>query len=241
MRVSPLNRLTEVLCAFRIDARIREAFWPFGGGHIHATSSITTTDGRGYIAQELNSVVFADLDANAENLRRIDDHFTSGDLGVFVPTHLRTDTGSVHATLADGSKWRLTRRIDDVEAPQHIDTDDEAFDAAAAFGTYVAALATLPGPPLRPTIGRFHDFAWRVEQLSAAVRSDSAGRASSVGSDLNDAEELAARIGPAAELVAADNSQGVHNDAKVTNLLCSTTTGDRWPSSTLTPPCLDRH
>lgn len=198
---------------------------PLGGGHIHLTWSITTAELQSYVAQELNSSVFRNLDACADNVRRIDDHFASSDLGVVVPAHLRTETGSVHATLDDGSTWRLTKRIDNVVAPQQMESPDDAFAAAAAFGSYVTALATLPGPPLRATIPRFHDFAWRVEQLRQALRADVSGRASSVRLELAEAEDLAATIGPVATLVAADNNCAVHNDAKVTNLLCSTQTG----------------
>ena len=196
-----------------------------GGGHIHVTWSITTVDGRGYVAQELNASVFRDLEACAENLRRIDLHFSSRERGPVVPTHLRTSTGTVHAELDDGSTWRVTKRIDDVSAPHQITSADEAFHAAAAFGSYVAILATLPGPPLNATIPRFHDFAWRVEQLRMAVRTNERGRASSIRRELAEAEDLATVIGPAAVVVAADNSQAVHNDAKVTNLLCSIHSG----------------
>ena len=222
--MSPLVRLGAVLRAFCIDHTV-EGVMILGGGHIHATWSFTIDDGRSYVAQELNASVFPDLGACAENLRRIDEHFASRDLGVVIPVHLRTVTGSVHATLDDGSTWRLTKRIDNVVAPQQIESADEAFAAGAAFGSYVAALASLPGPPLRATIPRFHDFAFRVEQLRDAVRADTSGRASSVGRELTDADELAAIISPAASAVGADNTHAVHNDAKVTNLLCSMQTG----------------
>lgn len=221
---NPFLRLRTVLHAFGIEGRVREA-WTLGGGHIHTTWSFDTDDGRGYVAHELNASVFADLDACAANIRRIDDHFAARDFGIFIPAHLRTAEGSVHATIDDGSTWRVTKRIVDVDPPRQINSADEAFGAAAAFGSYVAALATIPGPALRATIPRFHDFGWRVMQLRDAVRADVTGRASSVGRELGDADGLASTIGSAAAAVAADNRCAVHNDAKVTNLLCSLQTG----------------
>ena len=223
-RANPLLRLRKVLRAFGVQDDFHEVS-TLGGGHIHTTWSFTTDNGLGYVAQELNASVFSNLDVCADNLRRIDDHFASRDHGVFIPVHLRTAVGSVHATLDDGSTWRVTRRIDHVVAPQQINSTDEAFAAAAAFGSYVAALASLPGPSLHATIPQFHDFAWRVQQLRGAVRADVAERASSVRDELSDADDLAATIGPAAAAVAADTHHAVHNDAKVTNLLCSTSTG----------------
>ncbi len=221
---NPLLRLRKVAEAFGIEGDFHE-IRTLSGGHIHTTWSFTTDDGRSYVAQELNGSIFRNLDACANNLRRIDDHFASRDLGVFVPAHVRTMTGSVHATLNDGSTWRVTNRIEDVVAPQQIHFVDDAFAAAAAFGSYIAALASLPGPPLHATIPRFHDFAWRVEQLRDAVRADASGRSSSVRRDLANAEDLATIIGCAAAAVATDTSHAVHNDAKVANLLCSTLTG----------------
>ncbi len=223
-KANPMVRLQTLLRAFGVEGVVRE-MWTLSGGHIHTTWSFATDDGRTYVAQELNASVFPDLDACEHNIRRIDDHFAGRDLGIFVPSHLRTPAGSVHATLDDGSTWRVTKRIVDVDPPQQINSVNEAFAAAAAFGSYVNALATLSGPPLRATIPRFHDFAWRVEQLREAVRADVAGRESSVGAELGEADLLAAVIGPAAAAVAADNRHTVHNDAKVTNLLCSTSTG----------------
>jgi hypothetical protein len=223
-KANPLLQLRKVAGAFAIEGDFHE-IWTLSGGHIHTTWSFTTDHGCSFVAQEINTSVFPDLGACADNLSRIDDHFASRDLGIFIPAHVRTETGSVHATLDDGSTWRVTRRVDDVVAPQQINSADEAFAAAAAFGSYVGALRSLPGPPLRATIARFHDFAWRVEQLREAVRTDRAGRASSVGPELDEAEALATTIAAAAAAVAADNRHAVHNDAKVTNLLCSVQTG----------------
>lgn len=222
-----LALLSEALTAFGVRAPIAEVE-RLGGGHIHRTDAVTLSDGAPpVVLQQLNGTVFRDLPACEENLRRIDEHLRRNERSsaIAVPHHLRTEAGLIHATLADGSTWRATERIVDVIAPESIENADQAATVAGAFGAYVAALSTLRGAPLRDTIPRFHDFAWRVEHLALAVRSDPIGRANRCELDIDLAHTLADIVGPVAVAQQRNATHTVHNDAKVTNLLCSVDTG----------------
>ncbi len=223
---TPSERLGAVLRAYQIESDITAAA-PLSGGHIHRTWSVTTADGRGYVVQELNAQVFRDLSACEENLRRIDDLFHLGDQrrDITIPRHLRTETAGLHASLPDGSVWRGTCRVERSSAPQAVRTTDDASVVARAFGTFATALRSLPGGPLRGTIPRFHDFEWRIDQLREARLADRTGRASGISRDLSDAAALADELLEPAEAIAANATHAVHNDAKVTNLLCDRATG----------------
>lgn len=222
--------LISVLLGFGVADTIVSAT-PVGGGHIHNTWSVTVTDQSrefGFILQELNGAVFPDLAACEENLRRIDDHWHSREKtgAIAVPRHLHAiDGAGVHMTLASGSVWRASERIEHSYAPRQIESPEQAYDAARAFGLFDAKLQTLPGPSLRPTIPRFHDLMWRVEQLRTAVVEDRVDRKRSVPSVLENAERLVAILTPPARVLMADGAHEVHNDAKITNLLFSRTTG----------------
>ncbi len=198
-----------------------------GGGHIHHTWSVTTDDARGYVLQELNERVFRDLAACEDNLRRIDDHFHLADHrhGITIPKHLRTETNGLHVSLHDGSTWRATHHVDHSVAPSKVNGADDAWALARAFGLFASALRSLPGRSLRATIPQFHDFTWRVEQLRDARLANRTGRTNSVRRELSAADALADRLLRPARAIADNAAHSVHNDAKVTNLLCHHTSG----------------
>lgn len=224
--LAPSERLRAVLRAYQIESSITGTV-TLSGGHIHHTWSVTTADARGYVVQELNGQVFRDLPACEENLRRIDDLFHRSDThrAITIPPHLRTQTDGLHALLPDGSTWRATHLVEGSVAPPGVATATDAAVVARAFGNFASALRSLRGGPLRETIPRFHDFGWRVDQLREARVADRAGRAASVDQELSGADTLAEELLEPARSIAANASHAVHNDAKVTNLLCNRATG----------------
>lgn len=232
VKSSITDRLADVLRAYQIEDSLREAT-PLGGGHIHQTWSVTTTDGSGYVLQQLNAVVFTDLPACQDNLRRLDDHFHRGERGerradegaaITIPRHLRTHTNGLHASTADDSVWRATHRVENSVALTSIRGVDDARIVARAFGDFATMLRSLPGPALRETIPRFHDFGWRVHQLRDACAHDSVGRLGAITAELTQTDELANELRGPAHAMAASAIHAVHNDAKVTNLLADAAT-----------------
>ena len=221
-----VERLRAVLRAYQIDSRITECV-PLGGGHIHHTWSVTTADAGSYVVQELNGQVFRDLSACEDNLRRIDDLFHGGDQQreISIPKHLRTPTDGLHVVLPDGSAWRATVLVERSIAPQDVATAADATVVARAFASFASTLRSLRGSPLHETIPRFHDFRWRVDQLREACIADRAQRVDSVREELSNADALADELLEPAQAIAANATHAVHNDAKVTNLLCDQATG----------------
>ena len=183
-----------------------------GGGHIHETWLVSTPAGR-IVAQRLNGVVFRDLDACEVNLRRIEEHL-SGRADVVVPSLMRGADGRVHVDDRLGDTWRISRYAAGTMLRSMIRSAGQARDAAVAFGRYVAALADLPGAPLRPTIERFHDLDWRVHQLETAVEENRVGRLTSCEPEV---DRIRASIPQMSSLVGLP-LRAVHNDAKVANL-----------------------
>lgn len=188
-----------------------------GSGHIHAT---VVADGVVY--QRINTGVFRDLGALTDTTARVTVHVPARtDVGISVPRPLAAAEGGLVWHAPDGAVWRATEEITDVDVTLVPRSAVEAGEAARAFGAFVAALADLPGPRPRDTIPRFHDFAWRREQLDAAVRADAVGRLASCTDALAEARDLAERV--AAALATAGVGELppriVHNDAKVANVL----------------------
>lgn len=183
-----------------------------GGGHIHGTWLVATPTAR-FVAQRLNGLVFCDFDACEDNLRRIEEHLAGRD-DVVVPRLMRGADGRVHVPDRLGNTWRITRYAEGTMLRSAVRSAGQASNAAVAFGRYVAALADLPGPQLRPTIPRFHDFDWRVHQLETAVDEDRVGRLTGCAADV---DRIRASIPQMSSLVGLP-LRPVHNDAKVANL-----------------------
>jgi Ser/Thr protein kinase RdoA (MazF antagonist) len=177
---------------------------------------VDTTTGR-VVAQALNAHVFGDLDACEENLRRIDDHLV-GRPEVVVPRLLRGSDGRCHVIDSDGTTWRVSEYASGTRAATAVRSAASAWRAAQAFGRYIAALADLPGLPLRATIPRFHDVAWRIEQLDVAIAADRVGRGPASSSDIDHIRSLASEADEILTRLPAQPIRSVHNDAKVGNL-----------------------
>jgi len=103
-----------------------------------------------------------------------------------------------------------------------------AGEAARAFGGFLAALADLPGPPLRPSIPHFHDLSRRVAALESALADDPCGRAGEVDPEAERCQRGAARVaGLIGDLgPAATPTRTAHNDCKINNVLFDAHSGE---------------
>jgi Ser/Thr protein kinase RdoA (MazF antagonist) len=70
----------------------------------------------------------------------------------------------------------------------------------------------------RATIPRFHDVAWRIEQLDVAIAADRVGRGPASSSDIDHIRSLASEADEILTRLPAQPIRSVHNDAKVGNL-----------------------
>jgi aminoglycoside phosphotransferase (APT) family kinase protein len=215
----------EVLRSFGVtDDIIRVT--PIGGGHIHGTWRVQCSSGSDVVAQRINTDVFRDLHAVGENLARLDDHFRARAAAaavdvIGIATMRRDAAGSVHVPDSSGAVWRVTDyAADTVPARAVRRTPAVAHAAGFAFGAFIAALRTLPGPALRETIPGFHDFDRRVAQFDGHCAADRLGRLRTCRGAVADARRVLEEMAPVVGL-ADEHRHAVHNDAKIDNLLVS--------------------
>jgi Ser/Thr protein kinase RdoA (MazF antagonist) len=105
-----------------------------------------------------------------------------------------------------------------VESPQ------QAFQAARAFGRFQKLLADLPAPRLHDTIPGFHHTPQRFAKLEAAIAADPANRARLAESEIEFALNHKAMAGV---LLAAGLPERVtHNDTKLNNVMLDDKTGE---------------
>ena len=158
---------------------------PYGSGHINDTYCAVFDQGGTpvrYILQRINHNIFKNPVALMENVQRVTTHIGAQGRrpAGFQPP--RADAGPARdgapgiatpraTTGAPTSSSRGAQTYDAVESPQ------QAFEAAKAFGRFQKLLADLPAPRLHDTIPDFHHTPKRFAALEQAIEADAANRA----------------------------------------------------------------
>jgi Ser/Thr protein kinase RdoA (MazF antagonist) len=125
---------------------------------------------------------------------------------------------------AEGNHWRAYRFIERARTFDAVETTEQAFQAARAFGRFQQLLAGLPAPRLRDTIPDFHNTPKRFAALEHAIAADVAGRAKLAVKEIEFALE---RKSIAGVLLDANLPERVtHNDTKFSNVLMDDATGE---------------
>ena len=232
-----LARLADVVARFAVPGRVLGAARQ-AGGHIHDSYRVDVEQGplrRSFLLQTMNTHVFPDPEGLMDNVEAVTRHLRAAlareglaDAERRVLTLVPHSHGA--RALADerGQWWRMFHFIEGTRSTTTVSGPEQAQAAAAAYGAFARRLADWPERPLALTIPRFHDTAWRLEQLRDAVAADVAGRVADCGEEL----AFAARHAPLADALPALAAGGelpervVHNDAKPANVLFDASSGE---------------
>ena len=140
-----------------------------------------------------------------------------------IPTHAGDDL-----LVRDGQYWRTYAFIEETSTRVRVETRDDAYAAARAFGEFAALLADLPVAKLEETIPGFHDTPARVRALETAIAADPAGRAAQAGAEIALALDLRGLAPALGDLAQRERLplRATHNDTKITNVLFDRCSGD---------------
>jgi hypothetical protein len=216
---------------FRIYGEFREAA-PYGTGHINDTyAAVFEQAGTPvrYILQRINHKVFQNPPALMENIHRVTEH-----LGVKLAGErdfsrralklIPTRDGAVFHRDEGGNHWRAYFFIEKARTYDTLQSSEQAFQAAKAFGHFQQLLVDLPAPPLHETIVGFHDTPRRFGQLEQAIARDAVNRAHLARVEIEFALQ---RKGITGRLLAAGLPERVtHNDTKLNNVMLDDATGE---------------
>jgi hypothetical protein len=210
----------------------------YGSGHINDTYCADYNQAGcrvRYIHQRINHHVFKNPVQVMENVARVTRHALDTLLAEGNPeAHRRTLTcipahdGKPYAIDAEGSLWRTYPFIEGARGYDEIECNEQAFQAARAFGAFQNLTANLSGKRLHETIPDFHHTPKRLLALEAAVQNDLAGRATDVQAEINFARARAADCPRITDLIAsgAIPERVTHNDTKLNNVLLDETTSE---------------
>lgn len=229
--------LREVSALFDLRADFVNSV-PYGSGHINDTYR-ASFDQAGmplrYILQRINTNVFKTPAALMDNISRVTRHALGRLLEAQHPeAYRRTLTcipaldGKAYAVDATGNYWRVYPFIERAYGYDTIETNEQAFQAAKAFGDFQRLTADLGGARLHETIPDFHNTPKRLAALLAAIELDPHNRAAGVKPQIAFALARAADCARVTGLIAAGEipERVTHNDTKLNNVLLDETTAE---------------
>jgi len=223
--------LAAVAAAFEIPGRFVSAE-PYGSGHINDTFRVATLPAGlpvFTLIQRINHHVFRSPADVMRNIERVTAHLArkvaaEPDSDRRVLALIPTRAGSFSHVDAGGNTWRAYRFISGASSYDQVQSPQQAFAAARAFGEFQQQLADLPAPPLAETIPGFHHTPARFEQFQRALADDFLNRAAQCRAEIDFA---LAREAFASVLVRAGLPARVtHNDTKLNNVLFDDSTGE---------------
>ncbi len=237
LATKPMPDLRAVAAQFRLYGDFKQAA-PYGGGHINDTYAAVFDQGGGpvrYILQRINHHVFKNPSAVMENVSRVTAHLrqkleASGarDISRRVLTLVQTHDGRTWDVDAEGNHWRCYLFIERATTFEEIQTPQQAFQAARAFGNFQKLLADLPAPRLRDTIPHFHHTRRRFDAFLLAVEQNPDQRAAGVAREI----AFCRQREPMVDVLLKLQEQGqvpervTHNDTKLDNVMMDDATGD---------------
>ena len=212
---------------------------PFGTGHINDTFAVTF-DQSGtrvrYIVQRVNTNVFKQPEQLMENFERVTSHIREK-----IRLERAGNPATRHRTLelvpakggrpfvrdGEGNFFRCYCFVENARTYDILETPEQAFEAASAFGCFQNDLADLEGR-LNETIPNFHNTVSRLAALERAAKEDRAGRLAAVGPELEFIRRRGADCSKLLDLQAAGEitERTTHNDTKLNNVLIDDLTGE---------------
>jgi len=211
---------------------------PYGSGHINDTYC-AWFDQAGqrirFIVQRINHNVFKQPLLLMENVDRVTRHAlktleAEGNKEAYrrTLTCIPSLEGKPYAIDAEGNTWRIYPFIERARGYDELETNEQAYQAARAFGEFQKLTADLGGARLHETIPNFHNTPARLIALEAAITADSAGRVADTAAEIAFVRARAADCSRIIDLIAAGKipERVTHNDTKLNNVLLDDVTAE---------------
>jgi len=230
-----MDQFNEIASAFTCPGKFVSAE-PYGSGHINDTFlALYDEDGKQvkYIYQRINNNIFKDVPALMENIGQVTRHQRkkfeeagAGGLDRRVLTLIPTVDGKDYFVDAEGKYWRTYIFIENHLSVDVVETTDQAFEAAKAFGEFQCQLADMPGR-LHDTIPNFHHTRSRFDTLLQAIEADEFDRAANVKEEIEFVLANEPMVDIVLDLLASGEmpERVTHNDTKLNNVLLDADTG----------------
>ena len=139
----------------------------YGSGHINDSFAVTANQAGTnirYLFQRINQTVFKPPEQLMDNIRRICSHLQRKLIEAGQPdssrkalTTIPSRSGNPFYQDDDGNYWRCYLFVEGTLGYDIIENEEQAYQAAWAFGEFQKLLIDLPGKKLFETISDFHN------------------------------------------------------------------------------------
>ena len=215
----------EIIKKFQVEGEVSEVK-PLGQGKVNHTYEVVC-GGVHYVLQEINHIIFKYPVDVMNNLFLVTEYLKNqlsdgeSDPHKGTLTFIRTVHDNELLQTESGNYYRLYRMVEHGDEMQKPSSEKEAYEAAAAVGSFQHLLIGFPVHQLSTTFPRMHSMKDVMHALLDAVRGDICSRTS------NCQEQIRFVLDRSDELYRIDGalSSGmiprrvVHNDAGYTNVL----------------------
>ncbi|WP_420237853.1 phosphotransferase enzyme family protein [Telmatobacter bradus] len=225
------ERIGAVVRQFELPGEILRAT-PYGTGHINDTLQVEYVAGGvsgRCILQRINSHIFRQPLELMQNIARVTAHLAECVVGQpdaerRVLRLIPTRAGGNSCIDAEGYHWRAYHFIENARSYEAVESAEQAYKAARAFGNFQCQLATLPAPRLHDTIPDFHNTPQRFAAFAQALEADVCNRAATARAEIDWA--LSHQVLAGVLLEAGLPERVTHNDTKFNNVLLDEATGE---------------
>ncbi|VAX23583.1 N-acetylhexosamine 1-kinase [hydrothermal vent metagenome] len=210
---------------------------PFGSGHINDTRLVTfNEDGRevNYIFRKINKNVFKNPEIVVSNTLLVTEHIRTkleqqneNDILRKVVALIQAKDGKYFYVDENDGYWSVLRFIEDSYTVDFVETTEQAYQAAKAFGEFTKQLSDIDVSGIKETIPNYHNLKSRLKTFDDAVQIDAAKRVNRVTKEINAVdknrnlqEEIAILLNNGIIPIRI-----VHNDTKINNVMLDDKTG----------------
>ncbi len=203
------------------------AVHPFGTGNINDTYRVQVrphVHGReAFLMQRINHEVFKNPRQVMANIRQVYEHLSQYDDMPCLLQPLPLPDGELLLADAAGNYWRMFPFFEGMQSPERVENPDQAFQASASVGRFLARLIDLDPGTFYHTIPDFHNSLIRFDYFCQQVELDPVGRLKEVEAEVEEVMQGKSVFEEVRDLALPERV--VHNDTKVSNVLFETATG----------------
>ncbi len=224
------NQLKEVSEAYHYLGDIKSCEL-YGNGHINTTYLMVyktaTGEEKKAILQKMNTDIFKNPEELMENVIGVTSYLRGkivergGDPERETLNVRKTASGDDYFIDSKGDYWRVYNFIEGASCYDKVETEEDFYQSALAFGNFQSLLAEYPAETLHETIPQFHDTRKRFNDLKKSIQENASGRANEVQEEIKfalDRENDADIFGT----LLAENKiplRVTHNDTKLNNIM----------------------
>ena len=224
------GKIDEAISQFRYEGVLIDER-PYGSGHINDTYLLTFEIAEmgtiKVILQRMNKNIFTKPIELMENILNVTSYLrkkiieNGGDPDRETLNVIRTVDNMPYFVDSEGEYWRSYKFITDATSYDQVESPEDFYQSAVAFGNFQRLLAEYPAETLHETIEGFHDTKARFQVFKKAVEDDVCGRAASVQKEIQFVLEHEHLANVFADLLEKKEIplRVTHNDTKLNNIM----------------------